>query len=54
MALRAVRVSQLATHFDGYQQIPKIAEIRHTIDSINTQLNEQVRPRCPRAYKDEL
>lgn len=33
---------QLATHFDGYQQIPKIAEIRKTIDSINTQLNEQI------------
>ncbi|KAM3569795.1 hypothetical protein VYU27_008120 [Nannochloropsis oceanica] len=35
-------VRQLATHFDAYMSIPKIAEIMQNIDRINSQLNEQI------------
>ena len=38
--------SQLATHFDAYVSIPKIAEIKQTIDRINGQLNEQITRVC--------
>jgi vacuolar protein sorting-associated protein 53 len=41
---RVVRVLslQLATHFDSYVSITKIADIRKTIDEITTQLNQQI------------
>jgi len=38
-----VMMAQLSTHFDSYQSITKIADIRQTIDGINKQLNEQIR-----------
>jgi hypothetical protein len=35
-------VKQLMTHFDKYSNVPKVAEIKHRVESIQTDLKRHV------------